>query len=242
MKTFPMLTLVVGALLPGSLLAQIPSAPRDWQPLGVEQTVDPIFPHRLLDLGVTTGIANVAVNTDATGKLVECLVVGYTQPEFAEAAVTAIKQWKFDPARLHGQPVGTIAELVFNFEARGVVVSSVNLLEQFEGRLMRMTENRFVYRPRSLRELDRAPVATVTVAPRYPSTLAERGVKGTVTIDFFIDETGAVRMPAASANEDFTLTALAIDALSQWKFTPPTSHGRGVLVKASQEFHFRNGG
>jgi len=34
---------------------------------------------------------------------------------------------------------------------------------------------------------------------------------------------------------------LAIDALNQWKFAPPTSRGRGVLVKASQEFDFVNG-
>jgi len=237
-----MLIVLVGALLPGGLLAQIPAASRDWQPLGVQQTVDPVFPHRLIELGVTSGIAQVAVNTDATGKLVECLVIGYTQPEFASAAVAAIKQWKFEPARLHGAPVGTVAELVFNFEARGVVVSSVSLNDQLEGRLMRMAADRYAYRPCSREALDRRPVPTVAVAPHYPSALAARGVKGTVTIEFFIDETGAVRMPSASAQDDSTLTALAIDALSQWKFAPPTSRGRGVLVKASQDFNFKNGG
>jgi TonB family protein len=80
------------------------------------------------------------------------------------------------------------------------------------------------------------------VAPHYPSNLAERGVKGAVTIEFFIDETGAVRMAAASAQDDYTLTALAIDALSHWKFAPPTSRGKPVLVKASQVFNFKNGG
>jgi TonB family protein len=237
-----MLAIVVGALLSGGLLAQVSSAPSDWQSLGVEQTVDPVFPHRLIELGLTEGEALVAVNTDATGKLVEWLVIGYTQREFADAAVAAIQKWKFEPAQLRGAPVGTIVELVFHFEAKGVVVSSANLVEQFEGRLMRMTEGRYTYGPCSLQRLDQLPVPTVRVAPHYPTTLAARGVKGRVTVEFFIDETGAVRMPAASAKDDTMLTALAIDALSQWKFVPPTSRGKGVLVKASQEFDFKNGG
>ena len=242
MKTFPMLTLVVGALLPGGLLAQLPSASADMQSLSVQQTVDPIFPRRLIELGVTEGEAEVAISSDASGKLVELLVVGYTQPEFADAVVTAIKEWKFEPARLRGTPVGTVVQLAFHFEAKGVVVSSVGLFDQFEGRLLRISQGRFLYWPCSLRELDRLPMATVTVAPHYSSALAERGVKGRVTVEFFIDETGTVRMPAGSAHDDATLTALAIEALSQWKFAPPTSRGKGVLVKASQEFNFRNGG
>jgi TonB family protein len=242
MKTFPMLTIVIGVLLSGSLLAQASSAPSDWQSLDIRQTAGPLFPYRLMQLGVTQGEAQVAVNTDATGKLVEWLVIGYTQPEFADAAVAAIKHWEFKPARLRGEPIGTVVELVFYFEARGVVVSSANLVEQFQGRLMRITEGRYTYRPCSLRELDRLPVPTVTVAPHYSTALAAQGVKGSVTVEFFIDETGTVRMPAASAKDDTALTALAVDALSQWKFSPPTSRGKGVLVKASQEFDFKNGG
>ena len=50
-----------------------------------------------------------------------------------------------------------------------------------------------------------------------------------------VDSTG-------SAEDDNLLTALAINALSQWKFEPPTSHGRAVLVRASQVFNFENRG
>ena len=237
-----MLTIVIGVLLSGSLLARSSSAPSDLQSLEIRQTDDPLFPFHLMQMGVTQGEAQVAINTDATGKLVEWLVIGYTAPEFADAAVRAIKQWEFKPARLRGEPVGTVVELVFSFEARGVVVSSANLTEQFTGRLMRITEGRYTYRPCSVRELDRVPAPTVTVAPYYPAALAKEGVKGSVIVEFFIDETGAVRMPAASAKDDTALTALAVDAVSHWKFTPPTSRGKGVLVKASQEFNFKNGG
>jgi TonB family protein len=231
----------IGVLLPGSLLAQTPTSWSDWQSLKILQTADPIFPSRLLQAGVTEGEARVVISTDASGKLADWLVVGYSYPEFAEAAVVAIKQWKFEPARLQGEPVGTTVELGFYYETKGVVVSSTCAVEYLEGQMLRMLKDSYAYHPCSLRELDRIPAPVVTIMPQYSGALAKQGVKGRVTVEFFIDETGAVRMPAVSANNDTMLTALAIDALRQWKFAPPTSRGKSVLVKASQEFDFVNG-
>jgi TonB family protein len=236
-----MLILGIGVLLSGSLLAQTSSSRSDWQSLKILQTADPIFPSHLMQLGVADGEARVVINTDASGKLADWLVVGYSHREFAEAAVVAIKQWKFEPARLQGEPVGTTVELAFYFEVKGVVVSTTCAVEYLEGQLMRILKDSYTYHPCSLRELDRIPTPIVIITPQYSGALAQKGVTGKVTVEFFIDETGAVRLPAASAKDDTMLTALAIDALRQWKFAPPTSKGRGVLVKASQEFDFVNG-
>ena len=236
-----MLILGIGVLLSGSLLAQTSSSRSDWQSLKILQTADPVFPSHLMQVGMTEGEARVIINTDASGKLVDWLVVGYTHPEFAEAAVKAIKQWTFEPARLQGEPVGTTIELVFSYEAKGVVVSTSSATDILEGRLLRMMAAHYTYQPCSPRELDRIPTPIVTIMPQYSGALAKKGVTGKVTVEFFIDETGAVRLPAVSAKDDTMLIALAIDALNQWKFAPPTSRGRGVLVKASQEFDFVNG-
>ena len=90
MKTSPMLILGIGVLLSGSLLAQTSTSRSDWQSLKIVQTANPVFPSHLMQAGVTEGEARVVINTDASGKLVDWLVVGYTHPEFAEAAVKAI--------------------------------------------------------------------------------------------------------------------------------------------------------
>ena len=222
----------------GTTFAQILQSQPEWQSLNIQQTVDPVFPYRLQELGVTNGEARVAINTDATGKLMECLVVGYTRPEFADEAVVVIKQWKFEPARLRGEPVGTTVELLFSYEARGVVVSTLNPIDSIEKRISQIIGEHYIYQPCSLRELDRIPTPVVTVKPYYPGELADKGVKGKVTVDFYIDETGTVRMPAVSMKDDVELTALAVVALRQWKFEPPTRNGRPVLVKASQVFYF----
>lgn len=120
------------------------------------QTVEPLFPYRLMELSVTKGAARVVISVDTTGKLTEWLVVGYTQPEFADAAVAAIKQWQFEPARLHGIPVGTISELSFNFSARGVVISQ-SVADFIEARTLQLFAGRYAFEPCLPAELDRRP-------------------------------------------------------------------------------------
>jgi TonB family protein len=229
-----------GLLLGGAAFAQIPrlqSTP-EWQSLKIQQTVEPVFPPSLLQAGLTEGMTHLAINTDPAGKLVEWLVVSYTRREFADTAVAALKQWKFEPARLRGEPVGTTVELIFHFEAKGVVVSTSSVSDAIEAHILRMMGTRYIYQPCSLRELDRIPTPIITVSPLYPKELVVHGVKGKVTVEFYIDESGAVRVPAVSIDDDSVLTGLAVAALRQWRFEPPTRNGNPVLVKASQVFDF----
>jgi TonB family protein len=232
----------LGVLLAGSLLAQSSVSPSSWQRMKFQQTVDPAFPPHLLQVGVNRGEARVVVDTDADGNLTEWLVLGYTHAAFAESAVAAIQHWKFEPARLDGQPVGTITELDFDFTVSGIVVSNPNICEATEALILRSRPDEFTYLPCAARNLDRIPTLLVKPAPRYPTALEKRGVKGSVRIDFYIDQNGAVRLPSVTAEQNNELAALAMDAVRQWKFTPPTSRGLTTLVKASEEFHFGSGG
>jgi TonB family protein len=62
----------------------------------------------------------------------------------------------------------------------------------------------------------------------------------TVTVEFYIDEQGNVRMaavPRESAGDIYAAAAVA--AVEQWRFEPPLRKGRPVLVLAQQEFNFR---
>ncbi len=245
MKTSPVYPGVIGLalILSGAALAQPPAGTPAWKPLQIDQTVAPIFPLQLLQWGVTRGRAEIAVSTDAAGRLEDLLAVGYTRPEFADAAITAIRHWKFDPARLRGEPVGTTVQLDFRYTAEGVVVSSATINDTMEIMLARLLAGSHAYGTCSRGKLDRMPTPVTTVAPQYSQQLAERGIKGSVTVEFYIDESGAVRLPAVVSHaDDPFLGALAVEALRQWKFMPATAGGRPVLVRASQAFVFGNGG
>jgi periplasmic protein TonB len=237
-----MLILGFGLLVPGILPAQTSAAPTQWQSLRILESCDPVYPLRLLQLAVTEGEARVTISVDSAGTLTEWLVTGYTQPEFADSAVAAIKEWKYEPARLNGRPVGVTSELTFHFTAQGVVISSPNLVETIEAQTLRLFAGRYKFRTCMPQDLDRAPTPIATVSPAYPRDLAQKGVRGAVEVEFYIDPSGAVRLPSLAPGENVELGGLAIAALSQWKFSPPTSHGRAVLVKAVQEFNFRDGG
>jgi TonB family protein len=61
-----------------------------------------------------------------------------------------------------------------------------------------------------------------------------------VTVEFYIDEQGNVRMaavPRTSAGDAYAAAAVA--AVEQWRFEPPLRRGQPVLVLAQQEFNFR---
>jgi len=238
MKILSTLTICSGLAFASVSFGQIGSQFPEWQSVKILQTVEPIFPFMLAQQGITRGEARVAVNTDPQGKLVEWLVVGYTRPEFANEAVGVIRQWSFVPARLRGEPVGTTIEVIFYFEAKGVVVSTTTI-DVLERETM-FAIGRYAYQPCSLRDLDRIPTPLATVAPAYPVELTRKGVRGKVTVDFYIDETGIVRMPSVSPNDNSELTALSIEALRKWKFEPPARNGKPVLVKASQVFDFNS--
>ena len=238
MKTQLALLACIGLLWTGVASAQLPSLSPDWQSTKIFQTVEPVFPYQLQQVSVSSGEARVVINVDASGTLCEWLVIGYTMPEFADVAVRALKQWKFEPARLHGEPVGTTVELVFHFETQGTMVVSQTVTDAVTARMLQLMAGAYVYRPCSLKDLDRIPTPINTVSPIYPHDLAGKGVRGKVVINFFIDETGAVRMPSGSVQEDERLSGLAIAALRQWKFEPPTRNGKPVLVAAEQVFNF----
>lgn len=76
------------------------------------------------------------------------------------------------------------------------------------------------------------------VPPSYPQEWASRGLTGPVTVNFYIDETGRVRMASCPAGTNSQLAHPALEAVRGWEFNPPTSGGRPVLVYARQVFNF----
>jgi TonB family protein len=207
-----------------------------FESMQIEARGMPNFPVTLIGRGITTGTVRVVIKVDETGRLDDWLVVAYTHETLARSAVDALKRWKYTPARLNGEPVSAQAEMQFTFRVEGVVVSQ-NMVEHFLARA-RGDEPEFVYRPSTLRELDRIPTPVHVVSPNYSPELAQRGIHGDVTVEFYIDEKGQVRLPVVPGNQPPELTELAVAAVSQWTFEPPTRRGQPVLVQVRQVFHF----
>lgn len=203
--------------------------------IGIDQVGVLTYPASLTAEGIYSGEVRAVIGVDAEGRLSDWLITGYTQPKFAEAAAAAIQRWKYEPARVGGRRRASRANILFEFRNQGVVVQTL------PGALVRQAlsgslESHYLYRPLHLRELDRIPTPIKVVPP----VARLDGPARSVTVEFYIDEEGRVRLPAVDREsaEDL-LAAAAVAAVEQWLFEPPLRKGRPVLVHAQQEFTFR---
>lgn len=203
--------------------------------IGIEQVGVLPYPPAMLADAIFSGEVRAVISVDAEGKLTDWLVTGYTQRAFAEAAAAALQRWKYQPATVRGVRRASRAHILFEFRTQGVVVQTLPsaMIKQLTGGLL---EERYSYRACALRDLDRIPTPVHVVSPVAKAELSPRSV----TVEFYIDEEGRVRMPAVDRDAaDDELAAAAVSAVEQWRFEPPLRAGRPVLVSAQQEFAFR---
>ena len=77
-------------------------------------------------------------------------------------------------------------------------------------------------------KLDQAPRPKLQARPQYPREMRQAGVKGEVTVDFIVDQDGNVQNAYALKSSRREFEAAAVEAVSQWKFSPGQKGGRAV--------------
>jgi TonB family protein len=230
------------AILCGALPSSAQFATRDYVPMSFIQTQPAYFPQSAMGMGLVSGEARISIQIDDSGRLTDYLAVAYSHPVFLNAAITAIKTWQFKPALVHGASRSATAVLDFTFKA-GVVVVDLSIETIPELVRSKLAIGAMSFRVCTLSELDKIPTPTKIVKPIYTPDQARRSHVSHVTVEFYIDEEGHVRLPSVSRQTNEAaeeLCAAAITAVEQWQFEPPVSRGRPVLVLAQQDFDFRS--
>ena len=85
----------------------------DAPPKALEQPM-PVFPQALRGR-VHAGTATVTFYVDETGRARAAVVTEATSPEFAEAALAAVGQWRYEAPRQNGRPVIAVENWNFRF-------------------------------------------------------------------------------------------------------------------------------
>jgi TonB family protein len=173
--------------------------------------------------------------------LADLLVVSYTDEAFADEAVRALKDWKYEPARSGGQAVGSLLDLAFEFRAH-LKVMTTSASDPYHGRIASIVGPRVTHLLCPARELDRPVTTRQTVALPSAKALGAAGAAGgSVVVRFYVDQDGRPRMPVIVSATTPALAQAAVVTLSQWRFEPPTLAGRPVAVRAEEEFVFSQG-
>ncbi|MCF3650391.1 energy transducer TonB [Synoicihabitans lomoniglobus] len=222
----------------GLVLRGAETSPTGDEPI-IIQTPDLNYPREAKLRGMD-GFATVVIEVDENDRLVDWMVIESSHPYFAEGAAEIVQKSTYQAARSEGRAIPLRAQVPIEFKTDGIVVNSdfQTIVDLY---LQGGHPRNKVSRLPTLRELDGIPVPLEIAPPPFPAELAREGVVGTVVIDFFIDETGAVRMPAIESQAYSELGTLALNAVRAWKFAPPMRGGKAVTVRASQEFRFREG-
>jgi TonB family protein len=208
----------------------------NYVPCKISSKTSPVFPARLLTNGVTHGEVQVVLEVGTDGQLTDALVAAFTHREFADEVLRVLHHSRFTPGVVDGQPVISIVNLTYKFESSGVVAfQRIGM----PGRDVEKLGAEFEYRPHGMATIDQPPSGRDLPGPIYPKKWSEEGREGSVTIDFYIDESGHTRMPVAVGQADEYLAAAAIAAVKDWHFETPRHRGYPVLAHAQQTFVFK---
>lgn len=211
-------------------------------PMRMHEWTLPMFPTQLVMFGVFRGEIRIAIEVDPAGNLADTLVLAYTDQALVRPTLEALRKWTFEPAIVGGVARGTIRGLTFDFRPDGLVVVQ-NANSGGAGPFLTVGNTfgheRFDYQVSELKDLDRIPAPVSIVRPARPAKEAWASAPASVTVDFYIDDKGRVRMPSVNRAEDNALAWAAVRAVGQWRFAPPTVGGYPVTVHATQEFVFK---
>lgn len=196
----------------------------------------PAYPSYLQQIGLTEGTVAMAIERNAAGEVADVLVLESTHYRFSDAAVEAAKKWRFAPLP-EGVPAINREVPIVRIQFAMDDITSVLMPTIYVGR------PEMPVRPDQIKvitfaELDRTPEAKAQPMPAFPADLARRGVKGTASVSFFVDDSGKVRVPVVTAADAPEFAQAALNAVRQWRFDAPRKSGKKVNAFETWTFDF----
>jgi outer membrane biosynthesis protein TonB len=198
---------------------------------------DPLYPNEMIAQGIHEGSTTIIVELDNAGNMTDWLAISTTKQEFVNAIGAVIKNWKFAPALRDGKPVPSGMQFSFSFHSNGYVsYNGVGLYLSFFNGIFNPIERPLVA---NISQLDRMPLPLSVTQPLIDSAIPVGSRSGEITLCFFIDQNGNVRMPVLlECKGDIRLAYAAYDAVLKWKFDIPRVNNAPVMVRAQQKFIF----
>ena len=161
---------------------------------------------------------------------VESVEVLYGDPIFAEAAVDAVKKWKFKPYIRDGKPVKISTEIPFDFAFTDKVKDIAPPLTPVAADSQNTTKVKIASGVS-------AGLLIHRVTPTYPQSARWNHVQGRVTLEATIGKSGLIEnLTVISGPKD--LIQAAVGAVQQWRYKPYLLEGKPVEVETKIEVNF----
>jgi TonB family protein len=185
----------------------------------------PVYPPAMLSSGLIGEVA-VEFTVDPEGRITEVSVLESNNPGFNEAAIEAVRKWKFKPALMEGKAVATKAKQVIVFDLPGHGQDAFTVQR---GKKSGST---------AADGVDVPPKPRGTVLPVYPYELLRDHVKGSADVRMVINEKGRViGVTVQQATHPAFGLALAA-AVQAYAFDPALKQGKAVPSTLSMTYKF----
>jgi TonB family protein len=167
-------------------------------------------------------------------------------PMLAPAAIEAVKQWKYTPYLLNGDPIAMETKARVNFtlsdepEVRGIVGDAPGGLPEGQpGGLIQSPQPQTPGASNRVRISSRVSQALLVtkVAPQYPPDAKDQHIQGVVLLQAIIDKEGNVSKVQLISGHPL-LAPSAIEAVKQWKYKPYLLNRIPVEVETQVQVNF----
>jgi TonB family protein len=240
--------LLGGALLPTAYAQDAPAPPRveiKGLRLGeraaaerLRTKVEPVFPAAAREQHIE-GKVLVLIKLDKEGNVTDAKA--YSGPEeLRDAAVAAVRQWKYEPVVVAGAVVEADAVASVEFHLQDSVAASP--APKAENATKPASEAPAADKPAPTMLRVSQSVAqkhqTKKVTPHYPLSAKLDRVQGTVTLTAVIDTDGSLRDMKVVTSPRSDLTDATLEAVKQWKYEPFRLKGVAIPTQTTINVNF----
>jgi TonB family protein len=210
----------------------------------VDTKVAPAYPPLARQARIQ-GMVVLKVHISKSGDVEEMqLISGH--PLLAPAAIEAVKQWKYKPYLLNGEPVEVETSVTVNFTLPeklapgGTAGDSPSIPPGEIGSVMSDTTGDAAHQtPQRVRVSSAVQQGFLVtkVSPQYPDEAKDAHIQGVVLLKATIDKEGNVANLQIMSGHPM-LAPAAIEAVKQWKYRPYLLQGNPVEVETQIQVNF----
>jgi len=177
------------------------------------------------------GVVTLSVQITKSGDVGDLqLISGH--PMLAPAAIAAVKQWKYKPYLLNGDPIDVETTVTVNFTladnppaAGDATAEPGNNASSATSQIVRVSSG------------VSTGLLVKKVTPKYPHDARAAGIQGVVVLRADIDKEGNIgSLELVSGHPD--LAPSAIEAVKQWKYRPYLMNGAAVPFETQIQVNF----
>jgi outer membrane biosynthesis protein TonB len=169
-----------------------------------------------------SGYSVIAVTVEPNGRVTDAVGLEASDQACIDAVLAVAREWVFAPVA--DPPTEPRREVLhYRFRSNGIV----NVLSGPEAAVPGNSGD--VAEIRTVRWSDMNPPPE-RLPPEVDDAPPAR-IRGTAEINFIVDETGRVRVPAIVEASDWDAALAALDDVADWRFAPPKHGGQAVLVE-----------